>query len=137
MRVRRFVRGLCRVVLPGVVGALAGALSVFFFPPIELVWIAVPVVSASIAALCARVFLSPRAYRRSKRFVRRVWEKRADAIAASSKRACLGNIRLYKKDILVTLLKGGDIESLRTRIFEDKTIHPSDGSRLQFFLDRI
>ena len=84
-----------------------------------------------------RAFISDSVLRRSVSYVRKQWEREADAIAATTQRFCEGNVRLYKKDILVSIVKGEGIENVRRRIFNDAEHHPSDASRLQFFLSRL
>lgn len=88
------------------------------------------------AGLVTRTAMSPQLLRKSIRYIRRVWEKEADTIAASTPRCIEGNILLYKKDILVEIVKKGDVDQIRQRIFSDQAHHPSDASRLQFFLSK-
>lgn len=88
------------------------------------------------AALATRTAMSPQLLRKSIRYIRRVWEKEADAIAASAPRCVEGNILLYKKDILMDIVKKGSIDHIRQQIFHNQTHYPSDASRLEFFLSR-
>ncbi len=96
-----------------------------------------PLVCGLGAGACVRSFLSDHVLRESVSYVRRQWEKEADAIAASSQRLCQGNVRLYKRDILLSIVQGGNIDGVVRGIFEDAEHHPSDGSRLRFFLGRL
>ncbi len=122
-----------QVTVPGCVGAAAALISGLFSDSVHTI---IPLSYALCAGLVTRTAMSPRLLRTSVRYVRRVWEKEADAIAASAPRYVEGNILLYKKDILVAIVKKGNIDQVRQKIFHDQPYHPSNASRLQFFLSK-
>ncbi len=136
-RLGAMLRSFASIALPWLATAAAGLLAFAlrdFSGSLDLI---LPALCGLGAGACVRGFFSERVLRESVGFVRRQWEKEADAIASTSQRMCKGNVRLYKKDILLSIVQGGNIDGVVRRIFEDAEHHPSDGSRLRFFLGRL
>lgn len=136
-RLTSLLRSIALVFVPLAVTVATTAVSLFAQSAAGGLDLIFPLFGGLTIGACVRAFYSRRLLRKSMNFVRRQWEKEADAIAACNPRYCEGNIRLYKRDIFVRLLKEHSVESVGRKIFEDAEHHPSDGSRLRFFLGRM
>ncbi len=124
---------LFQVTIPMCIGGVVALISSFFSDSQHAI---LPLSYGLCASLVTRTAMSPQLLRRSIRYIRRVWEKEADSIAASAPRCIEGNILLYKKDILVGIVKKGGIDHIRHQVFHEQAHYPSDASRLQFFLNK-
>lgn len=136
-RLTKILRSLAGIVLPVAVTAVATFCSFILREFTGGLDLALPVLCGLFSGACVKAFFSDRVLRKSVNYVRRQWEREADAIAAEAPRFCEGNVRLYKKDILVSIIEGESVDVVSRRIFEDAEHHPSDGSRLRFFLSRL
>ncbi len=136
-RLGAMLRSFASVALPWFAAAATGLLALAWGGFTNSLDFVVPIVCALGAGACVRGFCSDRVLRESVGYVRRQWEKEADAIASTSQRLCEGNVRLYKRDNLLSIVQGDNIDGVVRKIFEDAEHHPSDGSRLRFFLGRL
>jgi hypothetical protein len=136
-RLTGILHSFASVVLPVAATAAASFFSFLLRDVSGGLDLALPLLGGLLSGLGFRAFFSQHVLRKSISYVRRQWEREADAIAAGSARLCEGNVRLYKKDILVRIVKGESIDFVSRRVFEDAEHHPSDGSRLRFFLGRL
>ncbi len=140
-RLSKFLRTLVGIGLPIAAFVAATGLCLFFRSFTGGLDLSLSLLCGAGAALFVRTAFTDHIMRKTVAYVRKQWEHEADAIAASSQRYCAGNVRLYKKDILIDIIKdahnGDAIESLSSRVFKETDYHPSDGDRLHFFLGRM
>lgn len=136
-RFARWLRRVCYWVFPLLATVFTAVLFVVTQPVGGIEDVMLTICSSVLVGVIFRSWLADKLLKNTVSYVRKQWEKEADAIAAGTQRFCEGNVRLYKKDILLRVIQEQSIDAVTKKVFGQNEFHPSDAERLHFFVHRL